>query len=179
MNQSALMKPEFIPVLTKDEIQKRVAVLGARISSDYQNRDLLFVGVLKGAFIFLADLVRHVDIPAAIDFIQVSSYGSGTCTSGNVQLDKPLGTDVRNKDVLIVEDIIDTGLTLTYLIEHMKSLHARTVKVCTLIDKKERRETDVPIDYAGQVVESGFLVGYGLDCDEKYRGLPGIYHLKF
>ena len=171
--------PELIPVLEENDIRKKVADVGAKISLDYRDRDLVLIGVLKGAFIFLSDLVRHVDIPARVDFVQVSSYGSNTSSSGKIRLAKPVSIDIRGKDVLIVEDIVDTGLTLSYLIDYIKSLKAETVRVCTMIDKHERRDTHVRIDYACHVVKKGFLVGYGLDYDEKYRGLPGIYHLKF
>ena len=170
--------PELIPVLEKEVIQQSVADIAARISTDYRDHDPVLVGVLKGAFIFLSDLVRAMDIPAQIDFVQISSYGSGTSSSGNIRLTRPLSIDVRGRDVIVVEDIVDSGLTLNYLIEHILSSGATTVKVCALIDKRERRETEVCIDYAGQVVPEGFLVGYGLDYDERYRGLPGIYHLK-
>lgn len=170
--------PVLIPVLRENEIERKVASVGARISSDYKGRDLVLVGVLKGAFIFLSDLARHIDIPVLIDFIQVSSYGSGTSSSGDIRLCKPLDIDVRKKDVLIVEDIVDTGLTLSYLVNCFSSLGAESVKVCAMIDKHERRQTDIGVDYACHVVREGFLVGYGLDYDERYRDLPGIYHLK-
>lgn len=171
--------PEFIPVLNKKEIQTKVARIGKRISSDYSDRVLVLIGVLKGAFIFLSDLARHIDVPTEIDFVQVSSYGSGTSSSGKIRLAKPVSIDIKGKDVLIVEDIVDTGLTLSFLIDYIKSLGAETVKVCTMIDKRERRETDVSIDYACHAVKEGFLVGYGLDYDERYRDLPEIFHLKF
>lgn len=170
--------PELIPVLESVDIQRKVADIGAKISEDYTDRDLVLVGVLKGAFIFLSDLVRHIQQAVPIEFVQLSSYGSGTSSSGSVRLTRPLGMDVTGRDVLIVEDIVDTGLSLAFLIDHIKSRGARSVKACAMIDKHERREVDVPVDYVGHSVEKGFLVGYGLDYDELYRGLPGIYHLK-
>lgn len=170
--------PNLIPVLTKAEIEKLVAGIARKISDDYKDQDLILIGVLKGAFIFLSDLCRHLTIPVSVDFVQASSYGSETSTSGNIKLNKNIDIDIKGKNVLIVEDIVDTGLTLSYLIEYFKKFGATTVKVCTLIDKRERRKTDIRADYACHVVDEGFLVGYGLDYAEKYRELPGIYHLK-
>jgi hypoxanthine phosphoribosyltransferase len=173
------MKPELIPVLERDTIQQRVEHLGERISEDYEGLDLILIGVLKGAFVFMADLVRALRIPVKMDFIQVGSYGAGTVSSGSIRLVKGLDLDVRSKHVLLVEDIVDTGLTLRYLMDHLVSLGAADVRVCTMIDKRERREASVTIDYACHEVREGFLVGYGLDHDQRYRELPGIYHLKF
>ncbi len=169
---------ELIPVLTKNDIDELVARIAHQISSDYQNRELILIGVLKGAFVFLSDLVRHLDIPVKIDFIRVFSYGSGASTSGDIHLTKDIEVNIKNKDVLIVEDIVDTGLTLKYLIDYLRSYHPKTIKVCAFIDKHERREADIKIDYSCHDVTKGFLVGYGLDYDEDYRYLSGIYHLK-
>jgi hypoxanthine phosphoribosyltransferase len=169
---------ELIPVLTKNDIDELVARIAHQISSDYQNRELILIGVLKGAFVFLSDLVRQLDIPVKIDFIRVFSYGSGASTSGDIRLTKDIEVNIKNKDVLIVEDIVDTGLTLKYLIDYLRSYHPKTIKVCAFIDKHERRETDIKIDYSCHDVTKGFLVGYGLDYDEDYRYLSGIYHLK-
>ena len=170
--------PEFIPVLTKDDIQKSVAALGKQISRDYQGKDLVMICVLKGAFVFLSDLIRHITIPVRIDFIRASSYGNETETSGKIRLTKDVEIDLKDKDVLVVEDIVDTGLTLAHLVDHLTSLGLKSVKICTLVDKRERRQAAVPVDYACHVVDQGFLVGYGLDYAEDYRHLPGIYHLK-
>lgn len=170
--------PELIPVLTKSDIDNLVARVAHRISSDYQNHELILIGVLKGAFIFLSDLVRHLDIPVKIDFIRVFSYGSDVFSGGDIHLTKGVEVDIKNKDVIIVEDIVDTGLTLKYLIDYLRSYHPKTIKVCAFIDKQERRETDIKIDYSCHGVTEGFLVGYGLDYDEDYRYLSGIYHLK-
>ncbi|MDX2498292.1 MAG: hypoxanthine phosphoribosyltransferase [Desulfobacterales bacterium] len=172
------MMAELIPVLTQNDIETLVAAMARRISSDYQDHDLVLVGVLKGAFVFIADLVRHLSIPVEIDFIRVLSYGSGLSSSRNIQLTKDIETDIENKDVLIIEDIVDTGLTLKYLIDYLKTYHPKTVKACTLIDKHERREVDIEIDYFCHAVTEGFLVGYGLDYDEDYRYLPGVYHFQ-
>ncbi len=172
------MMAELIPVLTKNDIDTLVAAMARRISSDYQDHDLVLVGVLKGAFVFISDLVRHLSIPVKIDFIRVLSYGSGISSSRNIQLTKDIEIDISHKDVLIIEDIVDTGLTVKYLIDYLKTYHPKTVRVCTLIDKHERREVDVEIDYICHSVAEGFLVGYGLDYDEGYRYLPGVYHFQ-
>jgi hypoxanthine phosphoribosyltransferase len=169
---------ELIPVITKDQIDRSVQRLAERISEDYQDGDLVLIGVLKGAFIFLADLARHLSIPVQIDFIAASSYGDGTQTSGSVKVSKKPGIDLINKDVLLVEDIIDTGLTVEYLSEYLESLGARSVKLCALIDKQERRAKEIRIDYACHVIKEGFLVGYGLDYADNYRQLKEVYNLK-
>ena len=170
--------PELIPVLNKNDIDNMVTWVASKISSDYQDRELILIGVLKGAFVFLSDLVRHLSIPVKLDFIRVCSYGSGVSSSGNIRLTKEIEMDVNNKDVLLVEDIVDTGLTLSYIIDYLKSFKPKTVKVCTLLDKRQRRQANVKIDYACHIVTEGFLVGYGLDYDEDYRDLPEIYHLQ-
>ena len=170
--------PEFIPVLSKDEIDRSIDDLASRISDDYQGRDLVLIGILKGAFIFMADLLRRLSVPARVDFLCASSYGSGTSSSGKIRLTKELETDINGSDVLIVEDIVDTGLTLKYLIDYLKTFHPGSVKVCSLINKHENRKQNVKIDYFCHDIEEGFLVGYGLDYDEHYRNLPDIYHLK-
>ena len=152
--------------------------IARKISSDYQGCELVLVGVLKGAFHFLSDLARQLTVPVQIDFVRVASYGAGTASSGRIRLTKDIEIDIRDRHVLIVEDIVDTGLTLTYLINHLQSFGPRSVKVCTLLDKQERRQAQVGVDYAGHTLEKGFLVGYGLDYAENYRDLPEIYHLK-
>ncbi len=169
--------PELIPVLPAAEIDRLVGDLSRRISSDYRGRDLVLIGVLKGAFIFLSDLVRKLSIPVKIDFVQAASYGNGSVSCGQIRLTKELGLDIRHKDVLLVEDIIDTGLTIDYLLDYLRSFQPRSLAVCALIDKRERRERDVPAAYIGRVVAKGFLVGYGLDHAEAYRHLPGIFDL--
>lgn len=171
--------PEFIEVISADEIKKSTSDLAKKISTDYKGSDLVLIGALKGAFIFLADLARALDIPTQIGFVGVSSYGSGTETSGSVSLNRELDIPVKDKHVIIVEDIIDTGLTLKYIVNYIKSFNPRTVKVCSLIDKSERRKVDVAVDYACHRISEGFLVGYGLDHAENYRNLPAVYHLKF
>lgn len=169
---------EFIPVLTQKEIASRVAEVAHAISNDYRDRDLILIGILKGAFVFLADLIRHISIPVKVDFMCVSSYGRSTSSSGRVKIIKDVDLDLENKDVVIVEDIVDTGITLTHLVAHLKSSGAASVRICALIDKQERRKAEVDADYVCHAVEKGFLVGYGLDYAEFYRNLPEVYHLK-
>jgi hypoxanthine phosphoribosyltransferase len=169
--------PELRPVLPAAEIDRLVEDLARRISSDYRGRDLVLIAVLKGAFIFLSDLVRKLSIPVQIDFVQAASYGSGTVSCGQIRLTKEIGLDIRKRDVLLVEDIIDTGLTIDYLLDYLRSFQPRSLAVCALIDKRERREREVAAAYIGRVISQGFLVGYGLDHAEAYRHLPGIYDL--
>ena len=153
-------------LISRAEIARRVAELGERIGRDYAGPDLVMVGVLKGVFIFMADLVRALPFPVEVDFVRLCSYGAGTTTSGEVHITKDVEMSLQDRDVLIVEDIVDTGLTLAFLKQHLASHQPRSLKICCLIDKQERREVDVPLDYVGFVVEKGFLVGYGLDCGE-------------
>ncbi|MFO7970126.1 MAG: hypoxanthine phosphoribosyltransferase [Desulfobacterales bacterium] len=169
---------ELIPVLNKNDIDKMVARVAREISSDYQNQELILIGILKGAFVFLSDLMRYLTIPVKLDFIRVCSYGSGASSSGNIRLTKEIEIDINNKNVLIVEDIVDTGLTLSCLIDYLKTFNPKTVKICALINKHERRNANIKIHYACHDVTEGFLVGYGLDYNEDYRYLAGIYHLK-
>jgi len=170
--------PEFIPVLKKDDIGKMVDAVARKISSDYKDKELILIGVLKGSFVFLSDLIRNLSIPVKIDFVGVSSYSDKTSSSGKIQLTKSIEIDIKNKNVLVVEDIVDSGLTLAWLIDYLMSFEPKTVNICTLLDKRERRETQIQIDYTCHVVQKGFLVGYGLDYAEDYRNLPEIYHLK-
>ena len=167
------------PFLNREEIQRLVSDIAERISLDYQDEDLVLIGVLKGAFIFLSDLVRQLTIPTEIDFVGASSYGTNAQSSEDIRLTKPLQIDIRNKSILVVEDIIDTGLTLAYMLDYIKSFVPRNLNICTLLDKRERRKAYIEIDYVGKVVDKGFLVGYGLDYAEKYRNLPDLYCLKF
>jgi len=170
--------PEFIPILSKAAIEARVKEIAERISADYRDRDVMLIGILKGAFVFLSDLIRQLTIPVQVDFMSVSSYGNQTSSSGRIKLQKDVGLDLKNKDVLIVEDIVDTGVTLAFLVDYLKTAGAASVRICALIDKRERRAVDIAVDYVGHRVDKGFLVGYGLDYAEYYRNLPEIYHLK-
>ena len=170
--------PEFTPVITKDEIQRQISRIAEVISTDYQGRELVMIGVLKGAFVFLSDLSRQLSLEKIkIDFLQASSYGADTVSSEKIVLKKDIDVDIRGKDVLVVEDIVDTGLTLAFLIDHLKRMSPNSIKVCAMIDKSERRKAPVDVDYACTTVEKGFLVGYGLDYAEDYRNLPEIYHM--
>lgn len=171
--------PDLKPVLSQEEIETTVSDLARQISHDYKDRDVILVGVLKGAFVFLADLIRHLTIPVKIDFVRLASYGCNTSSCGTVCLTKEIEIDIGGKDVLVVEDIVDTGLSIAFLIEHLKTLKVRSVRVCALIDKRERRQSDITVDYVGRIVEEkGFLVGYGLDYAEGYRHLPAVYDLQ-
>lgn len=165
-------------LISKQELDEKLKSMGKQISKDYEGKDLLLIGVLKGAFIFLADLMRNIDIPVEVDFMAVSSYGSSTESSGVVRILKDLDSDIKGKDVLVVEDIIDTGLTLSYLIQNLKSRGARSVSVCTLLDKPDRRKAEVGLKYKGFDIPDKFIVGYGLDYAQKYRNLDQIYILK-
>uniref|UniRef100_A0A832ECI6 Hypoxanthine phosphoribosyltransferase n=1 Tax=Desulfacinum infernum TaxID=35837 RepID=A0A832ECI6_9BACT len=174
------MKPHrLVPKISQHEIQRRVDEIAAQINTDYRHKDLVLVGVLKGAFIFLADLVRRLDIPVEVDFIRIASYGFSTESCGRVALSKDLECSIEGRHVLIVEDIVDTGVTMLWLLRHLEGRNPRTVRICALIDKYERRTADVPVHYTGFRIPSGFVVGYGLDFAEKYRGLQGIYEVAF
>ena len=164
-------------VVSRQDIARRVKELGQAITRDYSGRRLVVVGILNGAFIFLADLVREIELPIEIDFIRVSSYGASTCSSGAIQISKDSEIELAGKDVLLVEDIVDTGRTLARLKELFAARKAESVRICALIDKKERREVEVAVDYAGFEVAEGFLVGYGLDHAEQHRQYPAIYKL--
>ena len=161
------------PFLTVEQIQKKNRELADRISADYRGKNLLAVGILKGAFIFFSDLVRLIKVPLTIDFIIASSYLKDE-TSGEIKIHYHLREDIADRDVLLVEDIVDTGITLNYLRERILNEEPRSLKICTFLDKKERREVDVPIDYVGFEIPNKFVVGYGLDYDNKYRNLPYI-----
>ncbi len=172
------MEAEKELVLSSEEIQEKVRELARAISRDYEGRDLVLVGVLNGVFMFFADLVRNLTVPVQIDFVRLASYGANSCSDGNVRMVKDVELDLCTKDVVIVEDIVDSGHTLAFLHEHLKRKSCRSVKSCVLIDKMERREREIGIDFTGFHVEQGFLVGYGLDFNEHYRYLSSIYHLK-
>jgi hypoxanthine phosphoribosyltransferase len=161
-------------LLTEDQIRRRVAELGERISSDYADDPPILVNVLKGGVIFLADLIRAIPLPVEIDFMEVSSYGDGTSSTGVVRILEDLSLSVTGRHVLLVEDIVDTGHTLQYIMDNLATRHPKSVRICTLLDRRGRRETEVPLDYVGFVVPNKFVVGYGLDLAQKYRNLPHI-----
>jgi len=160
---------------SKETIEKRVNELAETISRDYEGREIVFVCVLKGAFIFLADLTRQLKVPHVVDFVRLASYGSGMVSSGKITITKDIETSIEGRDVVIVEDIIDTGITMDFLKDRLKKSNPNSLKICALLDKEERREVKVDVDYVGFTIEDKFIVGYGLDFDEKFRCLPDIY----
>lgn len=165
-------------LLDADTISARVAEMGAQLVSDYAGRDPVLVSVLKGALVFLADLMRTMDLPTSIDLMEVSSYGAATESSGQVRILKDLSRPIEGRDVIVVEDIIDTGLTLNYLLGYLADRRPASIKICCLLDKPARRLADIPIDYIGFTIPDRFVIGYGLDYDERYRNLPYIGVLK-
>ena len=161
-----------------EDIGKRVRELAHQISKDYAGRELIVIGILKGAFIFMADLIRALSIPCTIDFVRCASYGTGSESSEKIVLTKDIETSIKDRDVLIVEDIVDTGLTLKYLVEWLKERNPHSLRVCAFLDKRKRRKVPFEADYVGFTMDDGFLVGYGLDFGERYRFLPDIYVIK-
>jgi hypoxanthine phosphoribosyltransferase len=161
-------------LIDEDRLRARVVELGEEISADYAGRDLLLIGVLKGAVFFMADLMRTLGIPCEIDFMAISSYGAQTDSSGVVRILKDLDINIEGRNVLVVEDIIDSGLTLSYLIRNLEAREPATLEVCALLTKPDRREIDVPVRYIGFEIPNRFVVGYGLDFDERYRNLPYV-----
>jgi hypoxanthine phosphoribosyltransferase len=175
---SEFSNPNLEPLITFEAIQNRVRELGAEIARDYAGHNPLLIGVLKGACTFLSDLMRAADIPLSVEFMAISSYGAEMRTSGEVRILKDLDVAIEGRHILVVEDIVDTGLTLSYLLANLKSRGAASVKLAALLDKYERREKEVPIDYLGFKIPDKFVVGYGLDYAERYRNLPFIAVLK-
>lgn len=163
---------------TEEYIQDTVSILAQRISDDYRGREPIFIGILKGSFMFMADLIRKIDFKCSIDFMSVSSYGKNTNTTGAVKINKDLSENIEGKDVIIVEDILDSGLTLSYLINYLQVRKPASIKICTLLDKPARRKTEVKADYSGIICPDEFIVGYGMDYGEKYRNFPQIAVLK-
>lgn len=169
------MKKELI--ISQETIHARVMELASQISSDYQGREPVLIGVLNGAVFFLTDLAREMTIPVKMDFVRAVSYGSGSSSSGSVRLTKGLEIQARDKPVILIEDIIDTGLTLSKILDIMREKSPESIKICALIDKQERRKKNISVDYCGFKVDEGFLVGYGLDYNEQFRCLKDIYKL--
>ncbi len=165
-------------LLSKEEIEQKVMEIGAQISSDYEGKNPIIISVLKGSFIFMADLVRAITVPCTIDFMSVSSYGSGTQSSGEVKIVKDLDNSLEGRHIIVVEDILDSGRTLSYLMETMKARGAASIALCTFLDKPERRVVPVETSYCGFEVPDAFLVGYGLDYNQCYRNLPYVGVLK-
>ena len=161
-------------LLSAEQIQKRIVELGAQITKDYQGKELTLVGIMKGSAFFIADLARAIDLPLTMELMGVSSCGGGTDSTGEVRITHDVSKPMHGKHLLIIEDIIDTGLTMSFLLENLQARHPASLKVCTLLEKPSRAKTKVPIDYKGFVIEDKFVVGYGLDFDEKYRNMPFI-----
>jgi hypoxanthine phosphoribosyltransferase len=167
-----LDKPRVI--IPKKEIDRKVAELATKLRKDYRGKNPLLIGILKGSFVFMSDLVRAMNIPAEIDFVRLASYGAGTDTSGKIKLIKDVETPIKNRHVLVVEDIVDRGLTVRFLLDYLSFRKPASLKLCALFDKPSRRVMDVPIDYLGFTVPDAFVVGYGLDLNEKFRYLPDL-----
>ena len=172
------MEPELTILFTKDEIATAVSRLAAEISRDYRDKHPLLIAVLKGSFVFLADLIRQLDFPLEIEFVRLSSYGKGTESSGRVRMAPGAAPQIKGRHVLVIEDIIDTGLTAAFLLDHLRRKKPASLKLCSLTDKEARRRVMVNIDYKGLTVPDKFIVGYGIDCDEMYRHLPDIYYVE-
>ncbi len=162
-------------LFSRERIAQEIKRIAQEISRDFKGQEVMLVGVLKGSFLFIADLIREIEVPSVIDFVRLASYGSGTQTSGIIEFRKELEMPIRGRNVIIVEDIIDSGYTLECLYNKLLLQEPRTLKICTLIDKKARREVEIEADYVGITMDDGFIIGYGLDHDEKYRNLPDIY----
>ena len=167
-----MKKPKVI--ISKEDIAQRVDELALQIRSDYKGKNPLLIGVLKGSFVFLSDLVRAMNIPAEIDFVRLASYGAGTESAGKIKLVKDLETPIKDRHVLVIEDIVDRGLTVRFLMDYLSFRQPASLKLCALFDKPSRRKVEVPIDYAGFTVPDAFVVGYGLDLGEKFRYLPDL-----
>jgi hypoxanthine phosphoribosyltransferase len=174
MTQAELASGVGEVLIDESSLQARIRELGAEVSADYEGRDLLLVGVLKGAVFFMADLMRELTVPCEIDFMAISSYGAATDSSGVVRILKDLDINVADRDVLVVEDIIDSGLTLSYLMRNLRARQPASLEICALLTKPERREIDVPVRYIGFEIPNRFVIGYGLDFAERYRNLPYV-----
>lgn len=161
-------------MISEEELAKKVSELAKQIEKDFEGQSLLVVGILKGASVFVSDLIRKINLDVNIDFMSVSSYGNSTESSGTVKILKDLDVDIEGKNVLIVEDIIDSGLTLSNLVAALQTRNPKELKICTLLDKPQRRTANIPVDYVGFVIEDKFIVGYGIDWAERYRNLPYI-----
>jgi hypoxanthine phosphoribosyltransferase len=171
-------QPQLKIFISHDEIVKSVDRLACEIKRDYQGKQPLLIGVLKGSFVFMADLIRQLDLPLELEFIRLSSYGAAKESSGKVRIIQGVKTPVKGRDVLVVEDIVDTGITISFLLDYLKKKRPASLKLCVLTDKPSRRRVPVPIDYLGFTVPNKFIVGYGLDFNERFRNLPHIYTLE-
>ena len=165
-------------LFSEEELDRRVSEIAAEINWDYAGKEPMLISVLRGSFVFMADLIRKIEVPCTVDFMSVSSYGRGTTSSGQVQITKDLSDDIEGKDIIVVEDILDSGNTLSYLLQLLQARKPASMKLCTLLDKHDRRVKEVHVDYTGFTIPDEFVVGYGLDYAEKYRNLPYIGILK-
>ena len=165
-------------LFSEEELDRRVSEIAAEINLDYAGKEPMLISVLRGSFVFMADLIRKIEVPCTVDFMSVSSYGRGTTSSGQVQITKDLSDDIEGKDIIVVEDILDSGNTLSYLLQLLQARKPASMKLCTLLDKPDRRVKEVHVDYTGFTIPDEFVVGYGLDYAEKYRNLPYIGILK-
>ena len=171
--------PQLQPIFTSEEIRDTIERLAHEIKGDYQGKNPLLLGVLKGSFMFMADLIRNLDMPLEVEFVALSSYGRGRKeSSGKVKMVRGLRTPIKGRDILVIEDIVDTGITLSFLLKYLHLKKPASLKVCALFDKAPRRQVIVSIDYLGFSIPDAFVVGYGLDYDEQFRHLPGLYYLK-
>ena len=178
LSTNYMMEDENMGLLySKEEIARKITDIAGQITKDYQNKEVILIGILKGAIVFLADLMRNLRIPIKIDFVRLSSYGSKSKSSGEIMITKDIDLSIEGKDVVIVEDILDSGLTLSFLIEKLKAKNPKSLRSCVLINKTERQEIKIEADYVAFRLEEGFVVGYGLDFDERYRHLPDIYKI--
>jgi hypoxanthine phosphoribosyltransferase len=166
-------------LLDKKEIKRGITKLAQKLNRDYSHKNPIIVCILKGAFVFLSDLIRELDFPLKIDFLSVSSYGDSSRTSGVVKITKDIALDIEGEDVLLVEDIVDTGLTLSYIIDFLSRKHPKSLKICALLDKKVKRQKNINIDYRGFYIPNKYVIGYGLDFNEKYRNLPDVITMEF
>jgi hypoxanthine phosphoribosyltransferase len=173
-----VFQPQLRILISRGEIAKAVDRLAYQIKSDYQGKQPLLIGVLKGSFMFMADLIRQLDLPLELDFVRLSSYGAARESSGKVRIVQRVKTPVKGRDILVIEDIVDTGITTSFLLDYLRKRRPASLKLCALTDKPSRRRVPVSIDYLGLSLPNKFVVGYGLDCDEKFRNLPDIYTLE-
>jgi hypoxanthine phosphoribosyltransferase len=173
-----VFQPELKILISRNEIAKAVNRLALEIQRDYQGKQPLLIGVLKGSFLFMADLIRQLDLPLELDFVRLSSYGAARESSGKVRIIQGVKTPVKGRDILVIEDIVDTGITISFLLGYLKKKQPASLKLCTLTDKPSRRRVPVPIDYRGFTVPNKFIVGYGLDFNQRFRNLPHIYALE-
>ncbi len=176
--KASQVPPSLVPLYPRETVARRVREIAQALSHQFRGQEPIVIGVLKGAFIFVADLVREMDVPVKVDFIQAASYGLATESSGTVQLVQDVSLDLQGRDVILVDDILDTGLTLGFIIDRLKQLHLRSLTVCVLVDKRERRRVEVAVNHVGFTLTEGFVVGYGIDKGEAYRNLDGLYIVK-